>query len=97
MRQKLIPCFVAAALAFSGAFAGGLLTADTTFAAVSGDKVKVNGRIATRAEYRNNANWGGGGGSSTNSFVVQNTQLGVGYDITPDLGFFILISFFKLL
>ena len=32
MRQKLIPCFVAAALVFTGAVGAGLLTADPTFA-----------------------------------------------------------------
>jgi hypothetical protein len=32
MRQKLIPCFVAAALVFTGAFGASLLTADPTFA-----------------------------------------------------------------
>ncbi len=92
MRQKLIPCFLAAAVAFTGAFGAGLVTADPTFAAVTGDKVKVNGRIATRAEYRNNANWGSSGTSATHSFIIQNTQLGVGYDITPDLGFYILMQ-----
>ncbi len=92
MRQKLIPCFVAAAVAFAGAFSGSLMTAGPTFAAVSGDKVKINGRVAIRGEYRNNANFGSNGFSSTHNFVVQNTQLGVGYDITPDLGFYILMQ-----
>ena len=32
MRQKLIPCFVAAALVFTGAVGANLLTADPTFA-----------------------------------------------------------------
>jgi len=92
MRQKLIPCFLAAAVAFTGAFGANLLTADPTFASVTGDKVKVDGRIATRAEYRNNANFGSSGFSQTDSFIVQNTQLGLGYDITPDLGFYILMQ-----
>jgi hypothetical protein len=103
MRKKLIPCFVAAALVFTGAFGASLLTADPTFATVEigimapgagtvGGNLKFNGRVATRAEYRNNANWGSGGTSSTHEFIVQNTQLGVGYDITPDLGFYMLMQ-----
>ncbi len=92
MRQKLIPCFLAAAVAFTGAFGASLITADPSFAAVTGDKVKVDGRVATRAEYRNNANFGGGGVSSTHNFIVQNTQLGITHDITPDLGYRILMQ-----
>ena len=92
MRQKLIPCFVAAAVAFTGAFGAGLVTADPTFASVTGDKVKIDGRVATRVEYRNNANFGSAGVSSTHNFIVQNTQLGVTHDITPDLGYRILLQ-----
>lgn len=92
MRQKLIPCFLAGALAFTGAIGASVLPVDQAFGAVSGDKVKIDGRVAIRGEYRNNANFGSSGVSSTHSFVVQNTQLGLGYDITPDLGFYILMQ-----
>ena len=89
MRQNLIPCFLAGALAFTGAIGASVLPVDSTFAAVTGDKVKIGGRVATRAEYRNNANFGSSGASSTHSFIVQNTSINFGYDLTPDLGFYI--------
>ncbi len=92
MRQKLIPCFVAGALAFSGAIGASVFTADPTLAAVTGDKVKIDARVATRGEYRNNANFGSDQTSSTHSFIVQNTQIGITHDITPDLGYRILLQ-----
>jgi hypothetical protein len=103
MRQKLIPCFLATVLVFTGAIGASLLTADPAFAVVDaltagptegagGSKLHFDGRVAIRGEYRNNANFGSDGTSATNNFVVQNTQLGVGYDITPDLGFYILMQ-----
>ena len=94
MRQKLIPCIVAVALVLTGAVGGSLLTAKQSFAAVSGDKWKIGGKVFHRAEYRNNANWGSGapGVSNTNSFVVQNINLNFGLDITPDLGVFLVLQ-----
>jgi hypothetical protein len=68
------------------------LTADPTFAAVSGDKWQIGARVATRYEYRNNKNFGSSGFSGSDSFVVQNTSINFGYFATPDLGFYMNIQ-----
>ena len=61
MRQKLIPCFLATALVFTGAIGASLLTADPAFAVVDaltagptegagGSKLHFDGRVAIRGE-----------------------------------------------
>ena len=92
MRLKRIPCFVAAAAVFAGAMAASLMTVELSLAAVSGDKWQIGGKVFHRAEYRNNANFGSSGISSTHSFVIQNININLGYDITPDLGFFAVLQ-----
>ncbi len=92
MRQKLIPCFLAGALAFTGAVGANFMVASPALAAVSGDKWQIGGKVFHRAEYRNNASFGSTTGNSTNSFVIQNINLNFGLDITPDLGFFTVLQ-----
>jgi len=73
-------------LAVFATVGGAMVAADPAFAKVDVDKLTVSGEARIRYEYRVGATFGGT--QANESAASHRIRVGIGYDLTPDVGFF---------
>ncbi len=78
---------VAVAVAGIGLGGGSLIAPDPAFAKFEVDKLTIGGDLRVRGEFRRGGNFGS---TKTNDqFTQQRVRLGIGYDVSPDVKFFL--------
>ncbi|MDA2909315.1 alginate export family protein [Nitrospiraceae bacterium AH_259_D15_M11_P09] len=83
---------VAVAVAGIGLGGGSLIAPDPAFAKFEMDKLTISGDIRVRPEFRRGSNFGAGNAKSNDQFIQERIRLGIAYDVSPDVRYFLEIQ-----